>query len=104
MWLFIRQHSYLNGYPPTLREIGAHMGIRSNNGVDCHLRALERRGLVRRASGGKSRGAVAVVPATTGPESGPLGLEIAAAEGRLAGLRFRAAEMDGAVASTLCSA
>ncbi|MBK8941739.1 MAG: transcriptional repressor LexA [Polyangiaceae bacterium] len=36
------------GYPPTLREIGAHMGIRSTNGVNDHLRALERKGYLSR--------------------------------------------------------
>jgi repressor LexA len=34
------------GYSPTVREIGAHLGIRSPNGVVCHLRALERKGLI----------------------------------------------------------
>lgn len=36
------------GWPPTMREIGGHIGIRSTNGVNDHLRALERRGLIRR--------------------------------------------------------
>lgn len=36
------------GYPPTLREIGAFMGIRSTNGVNDHLRALERKGYLKR--------------------------------------------------------
>lgn len=36
------------GYPPTLREIGNHMGIRSTNGVNDHLRALERKGYLTR--------------------------------------------------------
>jgi repressor LexA len=36
------------GQPPTVREIGRHFGIRSVNGVVCHLRALERRGVIRR--------------------------------------------------------
>src|SRR5690349_20694604 len=36
------------GYPPTLREIGNHMGIRSTNGVNDHLRALERKGYLAR--------------------------------------------------------
>jgi repressor LexA len=36
------------GYPPTLREIGTHMGIRSTNGVNDHLRALERKGYLKR--------------------------------------------------------
>lgn len=41
---YIRQSISDRGYPPTLREIGAHMGIRSTNGVNDHLRALERKG------------------------------------------------------------
>lgn len=36
------------GYPPTLREIGNQMGIRSTNGVNDHLRALERKGFLTR--------------------------------------------------------
>ncbi|MDP6442182.1 MAG: transcriptional repressor LexA [Pirellulaceae bacterium] len=37
-----------NGYGPTVREIGKAFGISSPNGVMCHLRALERKGLIRR--------------------------------------------------------
>jgi len=36
------------GYPPTLREIGLAMGIRSTNGVNDHLKALERKGYLVR--------------------------------------------------------
>jgi repressor LexA len=36
------------GYPPTLREIGEHMGIRSTNGVNDHLKALEKKGYLAR--------------------------------------------------------
>lgn len=36
------------GYPPTLREIGEHMGIKSTNGVNDHLKALERKGYLER--------------------------------------------------------
>lgn len=36
------------GYPPTLREIGNHLGIKSTNGVNDHLRALERKGYLTR--------------------------------------------------------
>ena len=36
------------GSPPTLREIGNFMGIRSTNGVNDHLRALERKGYLTR--------------------------------------------------------
>jgi repressor LexA len=45
---FIRRSIVERGYPPTLREIGEHMGIRSTNGVNDHLRALERKGYLRR--------------------------------------------------------
>src|SRR5271170_1098533 len=45
---FIGQSIEARGYPPTLREIGAHMGIRSTNGVNDHLRALERKGYLTR--------------------------------------------------------
>jgi repressor LexA len=42
------------GYGPTVREIGEHFGIKSPNGVMCHLKALERKGLLKR-SPNKSR-------------------------------------------------
>src|SRR3954449_12491000 len=45
---YIRQSIHERGYPPTLREIGAFMGIRSTNGVNDHLRALERKGYLTR--------------------------------------------------------
>src|SRR5579862_8790615 len=45
---FIRESIADRGYPPTLREIGARMGIRSTNGVNDHLRALERKGYLTR--------------------------------------------------------
>src|ERR1041384_5444715 len=45
---YIRQSIHERGYAPTLREIGAHMGIRSTNGVNDHLRAPERKGYLTR--------------------------------------------------------
>lgn len=50
----IRDLIVKRGYGPTVREIGEHFGIKSPNGVMCHLRALERKGLIRR-SPNKSR-------------------------------------------------
>lgn len=44
----IRELIIRRGYGPTVREIGEHFGIRSPNGVMCHLKALERKGLLRR--------------------------------------------------------
>lgn len=45
---YIQDSIQEKGYPPTLREIGAHFGIRSTNGVNDHLVALERKGYLRR--------------------------------------------------------
>lgn len=45
---FITRSIEERGYPPTMREIGEHMGIRSTNGVNDHLKALERKGYVER--------------------------------------------------------
>jgi len=45
---FIQRSIDGRGYPPTLREIGEHMGIRSTNGVNDHLKALEKKGYLAR--------------------------------------------------------
>jgi repressor LexA len=45
---FITQSIRERGYPPTLREIGVQFGIRSTNGVNDHLRALEKKGHLQR--------------------------------------------------------
>jgi repressor LexA len=37
-----------NGYPPTIREIGEALDIRSTNGVNDHLKALEKKGFLSR--------------------------------------------------------
>ncbi len=44
---FIREKILKRGYGPTVREIGEQMEIRSPNGVMCHLRALERKGMIK---------------------------------------------------------
>lgn len=46
---FISTYSFRRGLPPTVREIGAHFGIRSPNGVACHLKALQKKGIVTKA-------------------------------------------------------
>ena len=43
---FLRDKIVNRGYGPTVREIGVHFSIRSPNGVMCHLKALERKGLI----------------------------------------------------------
>src|SRR5262245_59420172 len=45
---FISRSIERRGYPPTLREIGEHLGIRSTNGVNDHLKALEKKGYLER--------------------------------------------------------
>src|SRR5438105_8214926 len=45
---FIRLKIESRGYGPTVREIGLHFGIKSPNGVMCHLKALEKKGLIKR--------------------------------------------------------
>ena len=45
---FISASIVERGYPPTLREIGEHFNIRSTNGVNDHLKALEKKGHLRR--------------------------------------------------------
>lgn len=48
IYAFIRDKIQNRGYGPTVREIGQAFDIRSPNGVVCHLKALERKGLISR--------------------------------------------------------
>ena len=45
---FIQQFDRTEGYPPTIREIGRALGIRSLRGVTVHLDALVRKGQLQR--------------------------------------------------------
>ena len=45
---FIRDKIVGRGYGPTVREIGEEFEISSPNGVMCHLKALEKKGLITR--------------------------------------------------------
>lgn len=36
-----------NGRPPTVRELGAAIGVDNPNGVVCHLRALDKKGAIQ---------------------------------------------------------
>src|SRR5829696_510754 len=47
---FIRGKIRNRGYGPTVREIGDNFEISSPNGVMCHLKALEKKGLITRES------------------------------------------------------
>jgi repressor LexA len=48
IYLFIRDKIQNRGYGPTVREIGDNFQIGSPNGVMCHLKALEKKGLISR--------------------------------------------------------
>jgi len=49
--IFLKRH----GYPPTIREIGNHIGTKWNHGVERHLNALEQKGRLNRVRD-RSRG------------------------------------------------
>mgnify|MGYP005763242247 CR=1 FL=1 len=40
-----------NGYPPSIREIGEHVHIKSTSAVNYHLKKLEKDGFISRAEG-----------------------------------------------------
>lgn len=48
IYTFIKQEIIEQRLSPTVREIAEQFGIRSSNGVMCHLRALERKGWIKR--------------------------------------------------------
>src|SRR5271170_1966231 len=80
IYSFIRSKIQGRGYGPTVREIGLNFQIKSPNGVMCHLKALEKKGLIHREPN-MSR---AIMLVTETPEGGgglPLAGRIAA--GRL---------------------
>ncbi|GAB5536274.1 MAG: S24 family peptidase [Rubricoccaceae bacterium] len=46
---FLRMYIRTNGKPPTIKEIGSQLGIKSTNGVHKMIVALEKKGYIRRA-------------------------------------------------------
>ncbi len=73
---FILKYIEQNGYPPAIRDIGDEFGIKSPNGVMCHLRALQKKGYIHRDEknderGGRAR-AITIPGVTSGGFSLPL--------------------------------
>ena len=66
---FIKRSIQEQGYPPTIREIGEAFGIRSTNGVNDHLKALERKGYLLRGEL-KSRALSVIEGGMPGPQHG----------------------------------
>jgi repressor LexA len=50
--LFLKDFVMERGFPPTLREIASHLGVKGPKGPQKALRLLERKGYLRRISGG----------------------------------------------------
>jgi len=48
IWNFLVEYVDRHGYPPTVREIGEHVGLASPSTVHAHLANLERAGLLKR--------------------------------------------------------
>lgn len=56
---YIERETSSTGVPPSIRQIGAALGIRSTNGVRLHLQALQKKGYIRRSQR-TSRGIVSL--------------------------------------------
>ena len=61
---FVRQFSAENGYPPSIREIGEAVGLRSTASVSYHLQQLQEKGLLQNPAGkGRKRAVISSVKA-----------------------------------------
>lgn len=74
---FIRERIRSRGYGPTVREIGQQFNISSPNGVMCHLKALEKKGLIVREPN-MSRAIMLATESVEGSRGLPLAGRIAA--------------------------
>lgn len=50
----VEQYIADNGYPPSLRDIAARLGVNGTLGVMKHLNVLEKKGFIRRESGSRA--------------------------------------------------
>jgi repressor LexA len=69
IYSFIRSKIQGRGYGPTVREIGLQFQIKSPNGVMCHLKALQKKGLIHREPN-MSRAIQLLDDPTTAPPAG----------------------------------
>ena len=75
---YIVSFSGLHGYPPSVREIGEYVGLKSPSTVHFHLKGLEAAGLITKAEGKTRAGGRGARPGACGgqcgrrsPHSGP---------------------------------
>ena len=73
---FILSFSGRHGYPPSVREIGEHVGLKSPSTVHFHLKGLEAAGLITKAEG-KTR-AITLSDPVPGPDQVPVVGSVAA--------------------------
>ena len=66
MLAWVREYMDMNGRPPSIREIRDGLGISSTSVVDYRLRALARRGDIRRKSGPRHIGLTSDPECVTG--------------------------------------
>jgi len=52
---YIRRHIEGKGFPPAIRDICDEFSISSPNGVMCHLKALEKKGFIKRVTKHKNK-------------------------------------------------
>jgi len=78
IYQFIEDYLNINGYSPSMEEIGAHFGISSMNGVHKHLKVLEERGYITRMSN-RAR-SIELIPEVESGNSLPLVGYVAAAQ------------------------
>lgn len=64
---FLRKFVRDNGFPPTLHELCREFGFSSTNAATNVLRALERKGQIRRSFKGASRGIILAEPLVAAP-------------------------------------
>jgi repressor LexA len=83
VYQFIHEKITQRGYGPTVREIGERFSISSPNGVMCHLKALEKKGLIHR-SPNKSRAIELTREAIDAEKGLPLAGKVAAGMTQLA--------------------
>ena len=70
------------GYPPSVREIGAAVGLKSPSTVNFHLKHMEELGVIKK-SGRKGRTITLTKPAQTAPAAKPAAEEIEPPAGRV---------------------
>ena len=82
---FCRDHYQRHGYPPTLREIGAAVGLKSTSSVDYQVRELQRKGYLDRPRATRPRTPAMEAPtAQVPPEPGEHGRTLVPVIGRIA--------------------